>query len=50
MELELQIGNTAAQRAYEKEGFKVTAVKAHRSWERTFGTPGVTGMTLELDS
>jgi len=50
MELECQLGNTAARKAYEKEGFVVTTEKTHPSWERTFGTPGVMRMTLELDT
>lgn len=50
MELECQVGNTAAQKAYEKEGFLVTKEKTHASWEMTYGTPGVMRMTLDLDT
>jgi ribosomal protein S18 acetylase RimI-like enzyme len=50
MELECQVGNTAALNAYEKEGFVVAQVKTHPSWERTFGTPGVMRMRLDLDT
>jgi ribosomal protein S18 acetylase RimI-like enzyme len=50
MELECQIGNTAAQKAYEKEGFILTQEKTHPSWGRTFGTPGIMKMSLDLDT
>ena len=50
MELECQVGNTPARKAYEKEGFVVAEVKTHPSWERIFGTPGVMAMRLDLDT
>ncbi len=35
------IGNTAAQRAYEGAGFRVTDVKRDPAFEATFGSPGI---------
>mgnify|MGYP001225183557 CR=1 FL=1 len=38
------IGNSAAQRAYESAGFRVVDEKTSRSFEATFGSPGIRRM------
>jgi ribosomal protein S18 acetylase RimI-like enzyme len=43
-QISVLIGNTAAQRAYESAGFRVADEKTSRSFEATFGTPGVRRM------
>jgi ribosomal protein S18 acetylase RimI-like enzyme len=49
LDLECQVGNPA-RLLYEGAGFEVTTVKCSRSWEKTFGTPGVLRMTLDLST
>jgi ribosomal protein S18 acetylase RimI-like enzyme len=39
-QLTILIGNVAAQRAYEKAGFRVTEEKRHRDFEAALGAPG----------
>jgi len=48
VQLECLVGNTPAQKAYEKVGFQVQDVKTHPSWEKTIGCPGIMKMALEL--
>ncbi|MAE94972.1 MAG: GNAT family N-acetyltransferase [Deltaproteobacteria bacterium] len=38
------IGNDAAQRAYEKAGFRVLGEKRHADYEATYGSPGIRSM------
>ena len=42
------IGNTAAERAYEKVGFRVVGEKRHASFEAAFGSPGQRHLLREL--
>jgi len=42
------LGNTPAQRAYEKAGFKWIDEYRHPDWEAAMGTPGVARMHLDL--
>lgn len=43
-QISVLIGNTAAQRAYESAGFRAVDEKTSRSFEASFGTPGVRRM------
>jgi len=40
-DISVLIGNDAAQRAYEKAGFRTTAEKRHPEFEAVYGTPGI---------
>ena len=42
------VGNTPAQRAYEKAGFEVVDEKRTPEFEATFGCPGVKRLLLHL--
>lgn len=42
------IGNTPAQTAYERVGFKTVEEKRHPTFEETFGSPGIARMVREL--
>jgi ribosomal protein S18 acetylase RimI-like enzyme len=42
------IGNTAAQRTYERAGFAVVSEKRHADFEATFGAPGTACMWRDL--
>jgi GNAT superfamily N-acetyltransferase len=42
------IGNTPAQRAYEKIGFRVVEELRDSEFERIFGTPGMSRLTMQL--
>jgi ribosomal protein S18 acetylase RimI-like enzyme len=42
------IGNTAAQCAYERAGYVVTAEKRHADFERLMGCPGIACLTRDL--
>jgi len=42
------IGNTPAQRAYEKAGFRVIDEKRHPDFERVIGCPGMMRMLRDL--
>lgn len=46
-QLTILIGNTAAQRAYEKVGFRVLDEKRHRDFERALGAPGFMRMVRD---
>ena len=46
-QLTILIGNTAAQRAYEKAGFKVDAEKRNRNFEAALGAPGFMRMVRD---
>ena len=46
-QLTILIGNTAAQRAYEKAGFKVDAEKRDRNFEAALGAPGFMRMVRD---
>ena len=50
VQLECLVGNTAAQRGYEKAGFQVQGVKTHHSWEKTIGCPGIMKMVMKLQN
>lgn len=43
-----QIGNTSAQHAYEKAGFRYLDEKRHPDFEAVFGSPGTIRMLQEL--
>jgi ribosomal protein S18 acetylase RimI-like enzyme len=47
-QLGLLIGNTAAQRVYERAGFAITAEKRSAALESAIGTPGLAQMTCPL--
>lgn len=47
-QINILTGNAAAQRAYEKVGFRVDMELADPSFEEFFGSPGMTRMLLEL--
>ena len=42
------IGNTAAQRAYEKSGFRIVDEKRHADFETEIGCPGMARLHREL--
>ena len=42
------IGNSAAQRAYEKVGFKVVDEKRTSAFEATFGCPGIRRLLQQI--
>lgn len=42
------IGNTPAQRAYERAGFAVVEERTHQDFERLLGAPGFVRMTMAL--
>lgn len=42
------IGNTAAQCAYERAGYRVVDEKRHPDFERVMGCPGIARMTRQL--
>jgi ribosomal protein S18 acetylase RimI-like enzyme len=44
----VMIGNDAAQRAYEKAGFRVIAENCHPDFERVWGCPGMRVLTRRL--
>lgn len=46
-QLTILIGNVAAQRAYEKAGFRVEGEKRHRDFEAALGAPGFMRMVRE---
>ena len=46
-QLTILIGNTPAQRAYEKAGFRVEGEKRHRDFEAALGSPGFMRMVRE---
>jgi translation initiation factor 4G len=46
-QLTVLIGNVAAQRAYEKAGFRIADEKRHRDFEATLGAPGFMRMVRE---
>jgi ribosomal protein S18 acetylase RimI-like enzyme len=47
-QLSLMIGNTAAQRVYERAGFAITAEKRDAGFEAALGCPGIAQMTRRL--
>ena len=47
-QLSLMIGNTAAQRVYERAGFAITAEKRDSSFEAALGCPGLAKMSCAL--
>ena len=47
-QLNLFIGNTPAQRVYERAGFAITAEKRSANFEGVLGGPGVAQMTARL--
>jgi translation initiation factor 4G len=47
-ELTLMIGNTAAQRVYERAGFAITAEKRDAAFEAAIGCPGLAKMSCPL--
>jgi len=47
-QVSFQIGNTPAQRAYEKAGFRYLDEKRHPDFEAVFGCPGTVRMLREL--
>jgi hypothetical protein len=47
-QLNLFIGNTPAQRVYERAGFAITAEKRSANFEAVLGGPGVAQMTAPL--
>lgn len=42
------IGNDAAQKAYEKNGFQVTGEKRHPEFEAAYACPGIRSLSREL--
>ena len=44
------IGNTSAQRAYEKAGFKIVDEKRHPDFEAALGCPGIAILRKSLES
>jgi ribosomal protein S18 acetylase RimI-like enzyme len=42
------LGNTPAQRAYERVGFETVDEKRHPDFEAVFGSPGIARMMLDL--
>ena len=47
-QISIYIGNIAAQRAYEKHGFKIVAEKRHPDFETEIGSPGMALMLRNL--
>jgi ribosomal protein S18 acetylase RimI-like enzyme len=47
-QISIYIGNIAAQRAYEKHGFKIVAEKRHPDFEAEIGSPGMALMLRNL--
>jgi ribosomal protein S18 acetylase RimI-like enzyme len=47
-QINMYIGNTAAQSAYEKHGFSVLEVKRDPSFEQEMGCPGMMSLVREL--
>jgi ribosomal protein S18 acetylase RimI-like enzyme len=47
-QLTILIGNVAAQRAYEKAGFRVRDEKRHRDFQAALGAPGFMRMVRDL--
>lgn len=46
-ELLILIGNSAAQKAYEKVGFKTVEEKKHPEFEKALNCPGIARMTMD---
>jgi ribosomal protein S18 acetylase RimI-like enzyme len=44
----MYIGNTPAQKAYEKHGFKVVDEKRHPAFEEEIGSPGMVRLLRDL--
>ncbi len=47
-QINMYIGNTPAQKAYEKHGFKVVDEKRHPAFEEEIGSPGMTRLLRDL--
>lgn len=47
-QVSFQIGNTAAQRAYEKAGFRFLDEKRHPDYEAEIGCPGIVRLLCDL--
>ncbi len=47
-QINIYIGNIAAQRAYEKKGFKIIDEKRHSDFEAEIGSPGMARMVKTL--
>lgn len=47
-QLSLMIGNTAAQRVYERSGFAITAEKRNAALDAAIGCPGIAQMSCPL--
>ena len=47
-QISVMIGNTPAQRAYEKAGFKVVDEKRHPDFEKVVGEPGMRRMLRDI--
>ena len=47
-QISVMIGNTPAQRAYEKGGFKVADEKRHADFEKVVGEPGMRRMLRDV--
>jgi len=47
-QINMYIGNTPAQKAYEKHGFKVVDEKRHSAFEEEIGSPGMVRLLRDL--
>ncbi len=47
-QINMYIGNTPAQKAYEKHGFKVVDEKRHPAFEEEIGSPGMARLLRDL--
>jgi ribosomal protein S18 acetylase RimI-like enzyme len=47
-QINIYIGNTPAQKAYETHGFKVLDEKRHPDFEEEIGSPGMMRLVREL--
>ena len=47
-QINMYIGNTPAQKAYEKHGFKVNEEKRHPAFEEEIGSPGMARLMRDL--